>query len=147
MRNKKFILLSMVALFMLVVVSGCGSNEKQPAKTAAPTNASAAHSMPKEDVNPIMQDLERKLKDTASMVKDGKWAEAKLIAAEAMKTNDRLSVHIADVETRDSLKKSVTDVIGAVNASPADQKSAETKITVALDVLKQAVAQLQGHNH
>jgi hypothetical protein len=148
MRNKKLILLSLVAMLVLAVATGCGSSDKQASKSATPAaTAKSASSMPNEDPQPIAQDLERKLKDTASMVKEGKWAEAKLIAVEALKTNDRLIVHVTDARMKDTLKKSVTDANGAVNASPADQKSAEAKIAAALDALKQASVQLQGHNH
>lgn len=147
MRNKKLILLSLVAILVLAVTTGCGSSDKQASKSAPATTAKSASSMPNEDTQPIAQDLERKLKDTASMVKEGKWAEAKLIAAEAVKTNDRLIVHVTNARMKDSLKKSVTDVNGAVNASPVDQKTAEAKIATALDTLKQASVQLQGHNH
>jgi hypothetical protein len=96
---------------------------------------------------PIAQDLERKLKDTGTMVKEAKWAEAKIIAAEALKTSDRLNVHVTEARIKDSLKKSVNDVNEAVKASPADQKSAEAKIAAALETLKQATVQLQGHQH
>ncbi|KYZ74895.1 hypothetical protein AXX12_15040 [Anaerosporomusa subterranea] len=147
MRNKKLILLSLVAILVLAVATGCGSSDKQTSKSAPSTAAKSASSMPKEDVQPIAQDLERKLKDTGTMVKEGKWAEAKLIAAEALKTNDRLIVHVTDARMKDSLQKSVTDVNGAVNASLADQKSAEAKIATALEALKQVSVQLQGHNH
>ncbi|MDF2501866.1 MAG: hypothetical protein K0Q77_2580 [Anaerosporomusa subterranea] len=147
MRNKKMILLSLVAILVLAVATGCGSSEKQVSKSAPSTAAKSTSSMPKEDVQPIAQDLERKLKDTGTMVKEGKWAEAKLIAAEALKTNDRLIVHVTDARMKDSLQKSVTDVNGAINASPADQKSTEAKIATALEVLKQVSVHLQGHNH
>lgn len=147
-RNKKLILIAVVSLFVLALAAGCGSNDKQASQAAPNTAAkSAATSMPNEDPAPIAQDLERKLKDTGTMVKEGKWAEAKIIAAEALKTNDRLIVHVTDARMKDSLKKSVADVSGAVSASPADQKNADAKIAAALEAVKQASAQLQGHKH
>jgi hypothetical protein len=147
MRNKKLILLSLVAILVLAVATGCGSSDNQAAKLAPATTAKPATSMPNEDPMPIAQDLERKLKDTGTMVKEAKWAEAKIIAAEALKTSDRLNVHVTDARIKDSLKKSVNDVNEAVKASPADQKSAEAKIATALETLKQATVQLQGHQH
>ena len=146
MRNKKLIVLSLVALFIMVLVTGCGSSDNQAAKSAPATAAKPASSMPNEDPMPIAQDLERKLKDTGTMVKEGKWAEAKIIAAEALKTNDRLIVHVTDARMKDSLKTSVNDVNEAVKTS-ADQKSAEAKVSTALEALKQAKVQLQGHKH
>ena len=146
MKNKKMILLSVVAILVLAVATGCGSSDN-PAKSAPSTAAKPASSMPNEDPKPIAQDLERKLKDTATMIKEDKWAEAKVIAAEALKANDRLIVHVTDARMKDSLKKSVSDVNEAVKASPADQKSADDKVSIALEALKQANVQLQGHNH
>ena len=147
MKNKKLILVSLVAILVLSVVTGCGSSGKQATTTAPATTAKPTSSMPNEDPTPIVQDLERKLKDIGTMVKEGKWAEAKVITGEAMKTNDRLIVHVTDAQLKDSLKKSVADVNGAVSVSPADQKAAEAKVIAAIGVVKQAGAQLQGHKH
>lgn len=147
MKNKKLIMLSLAALLIMSLVAGCGSNEKQANKAAAPATAKSASSMPNEDPMPIVQDLERKMKDTGAMAKEGKWAEAKLIAAEALKTNDRLTVHVTDARLKDSLKKSVSEVNAAVTASPVDQKAAETKVLAALELIKQASVQMQGHQH
>ena len=147
MRNKKLILLSLVALLVMAVAAGCGSSSKQETKTAPAVTAKPATSMPNEDPMPIAQDLERKLKDTGTMVKEGKWAEAKIITAEALKTHDRLTVHITDPRMKDSLKQSISDVSSAVSASPADQKAVEAKIAAALETVKQASGQLKDHKH
>lgn len=147
MRNKKLILLSVVAILVLAVATGCGASDNQAAKSGASTAVKPASSMPNEDPKPIAQDLERKLKDTATMIKEGKWSEAKLVAAEALKTNDRLIVHVTDARMKDSLNKSVKDVFEAVKVSPTDQKAGEAKVSIALDALKKATVQLQEHNH
>lgn len=144
MKNVKLLSLALIAILSLVLLAGCGSSNTQaPATTAA--QQKAASSMPNEDPKPIAQDLERKLQDTAAKVKEGKWSDAKIIAAEAIKTNDRLVVHITDTKMKDALSKSVKEVSEAVSASPADQKNAETKIAAALSNLKQTNVQLQGH--
>lgn len=148
MRNKKLILVSMVAILVLSIAAGCSSSSEKQTKVAAPAAASkSAAAMPNEDPMPIAQDLERKLKDTATMAKESKWPEARIIAAEAVKTNDRLIVHITDTRLRDALRKSVNDVNEAVKASPADAKNTEAKIAIALENVKQAGVQLQGHKH
>ena len=147
MQNKKLILLSLVALLVMSVAAGCGSSSKQETKTPPTTAAKTATSMPNEDPLPIAQDLERKLKDTGKMVKEGKWTEAKIIMAEALKTHERLTVHITDAMMKESLKKSVSDVNSAVSTSPTDQKAAEAKVIAALEMVNKASVQLQGHQH
>lgn len=147
MRNKKRILLFLVALMVTGLAAGCGAGNKQAAPNAPPAAAKPAASMPNEDPTPIAQDLERKLKDTGAMVTAGKWAEAKLIAAEALKTNDRLLVHVTDARMKEHLRQSINDANAAVNASPADQKSAAAKVTAALEAVQQASLQLRGHQH
>ena len=146
MKNVKLLSLALIAILSLVLQAGCGSASTQaPAAPAA--QQKAAGSMPNEDPKPIAQDLERKLQDTAAKVKEGKWSEAKIIVAEAIKTNDRLVVHITDTKLKDALSKSVKEVSEAVSASPADRKSTEAKIDAALNNLKQANVQLQSHSH
>lgn len=145
MKKVKIITLTLVALLTLVLIAGCGSSNSPAPAPAAPQKAS--NSMPNEDPKPIAQDLERKLQDTAAKAKEGKWADAKIIAAEAIKANDRLVVHITDTQMKDALIKSVKEANEAVSASPADQKNAEAKINTALNNLKQANGQLQGHSH
>lgn len=147
MKNKKLILLSMVALLSLTVATGCGSSEKQATTPATSAAAKSAASMPNEDPGPIAKDLERKLKDTLTMVKEKKLAEAKVIMAEALRTHDRLTVHITDARVKENLKKSIIDVNEAVKASPADQKGTEAKIAAAFEAIKQANDQLEGHKH
>lgn len=147
MRNKKIFLLSLVATLLLVATTGCGSGDNQAAKPAPATTAKTASSMPNEDPVPITQDLERKLKDTGTMINENKWAESKLIVSEALKTTDRLSVHITDPRMKEQLMKSVQAVDAAVKASPADQKSAAAAVSTALEAVKQAAIQLQGHKH
>lgn len=147
MRNKKILLLSLVAILLLVVTTGCGSGDNQAAKPAPATTAKPASSMPNEDPGPIAQDLERKLKDTGTMINENKWAEAKLIVSEALKTTDRLSVHITDPRMKEQLRKSIQAVDAAVKASPADQKSAAAAVSAALEAVRQAAVQLQGHKH
>lgn len=145
MRNKKLILVALIVLLVMFLAAGCGSSSNQ---SAAPAPAAPAKSaMPNEDPKPIAQDLERKLKDTGLKVQEGKWGEAKIIAAEMIKTNDRLIVHITDAKMKELLQKSVKEASDAVNISPANQKNAESKILVALEALKQANAQLQNHTH
>lgn len=145
MKNIKMLALAILAVLSLVLLAGCGASSNTPAPAPAAQQKTAS-SMPNEDPKPIAQDLERKLQDTAAKAKEGKWADAKLIAAEAVKTHDRLTVHITDVKTKETLSKSVKEVNEAVSVSP-DQKNAEAKINAALNNLKQVNVQLQGHNH
>ena len=146
MLNKKLILLSVIALLILGLATGCGSSEKAAAP-APSAPAKTPSGMPNEDPMPIAQDLERKLNDTVAKIKEGKIGEAKIIMVEAVKTKDRLSVHITDTRTKDTLNSTVKEANEAVNASPADAKSTEAKIGSAVTVLKQAMVQLQGHKH
>lgn len=144
MKKVKMFLLALIAILTLALLAGCGSSNNSAPAPAAPQKAS--NSMPNEDPKPIAQDLERKLQDTAAKVKEGKWADSKIIAAEAVKTSDRLVLHITDTRMKDALSKSVKEVNDAVSASPTDQKNAEAKINSALNNLKQANSQIQSHH-
>lgn len=146
MRNKKMIVLVFILLLTLGLAAGCGSSEKQAAPApAAP--AKTASSMPNEDPVPIAQDLERKLKDTSARLQEGKPGDAKLIMAEAVKTQERLIVHVTNAKTKEALAGAVKGANAALTASPADTKAAETNLATAQSVLKQAITELQSHKH
>ncbi|EGO64832.1 hypothetical protein [Acetonema longum] len=147
--NLKKAVFSLAAIFALTAVAGGISAGRQPVLPATSSVAQAAHghghSMPNEDPLPIAQDLERKLKDTGAIARAGQWANAKLVAAAALKTRDRLLVHITDTRLNQELQQSVQEAHDAVLAS--DKTAVEAKVAAALQVLAEAKAQLQNHTH
>ncbi|MDU4962450.1 MAG: hypothetical protein E6X17_17480 [Sporomusaceae bacterium] len=145
MSNKKTVIFSLALILLLTIVSGCGSSGDQAAKPQP--SQQAASSMPNEDPLPIVADLTRKLNDTAAMVKAEKLPEAKTIAAGALKTHERLTVHITDAKLKTTLAASVKAVSEAVNADPVSRPAAEARLAEALAAVKQAGEVLKDHQH
>lgn len=140
--KKSKILLGMVMVTMAVLlVAGCGAEEKP-----------AGHDMknmqmPKEDPMPIMKDMEQQLQNLMKQVKSGQTMEAQKTANQLMSLTDKVMPHMMDNGLKDGLRQRAADIKDTVNAGKMDPSAIENKVKALEETMKQTTAHLQTMQH
>lgn len=153
MMKKTKVLVGVLAIVaVMVLVAGCGSNEKPAAQAPASQEQATGHqghsaAMPKEDPIPMMKDLDKTLQDVVKQVQAGQTMDAQKTAAQLVSTTDKVLPHMMDAGLKDNLRKAAVEIKDSVNSGKTDPGALESKAKAMQDLMKQTTTHLQSMSH
>ncbi len=158
MKKNKLIVGILFITVALILVTGCGSSEKQAASQPPASQQTSGHegmnmsghenmSMPKGDPMPMMKDMDKGLQDVVKQVKDGKTMDAQKTAIQLVSTTEKIMPHMMDAELKEKLSKAIADLKDSVNSGKIDPAALDVKVKTMQELMKQATTDIQSMNH
>lgn len=158
MKKSKMLFGILAVAAVMILVVGCGSNEKPAAQAPTSQQQTSGHegmkmsghenmSMPKEDPMPMMKDMDKGLQDVVKQVKDGKTMDAQKTAIQLVSTTEKVMPHMMDTGLKEKLSKAAADIKESVNSGKIDPAALDVKVKTMQELMKQATTDIQSMKH